>query len=56
MCNQELRPDSTIEAIRKAEKNLREAEKAYRDELRICEKKNKRGKGIQWLVKTEWHC
>ena len=55
MCSQDLRPDSTIEAIRKAEKALREAEKAYRDELRICEKKNKRGKGIQWLVKIEYH-
>lgn len=56
MCSHDLRPESTIEAIRKAEKALREAEKAYRDEFRICERKNRRGKGIQWLVKAEWHC
>lgn len=56
MCSQDLRPDSAIEAIKKAEKALHELEKAYREELRICEKKNKRGKGIQWLVKVEYHC
>ena len=55
MCNDDLRPNTTLSTIQRYKENLKEIRKRIKEENLKIQKKNEKSATIKWLVKIEYH-
>lgn len=55
ICNEDLRPESTLQKIESYKEKVKDLQKQLKEEEKKLNQKNKKAATVMWLVKVEYH-